>query len=206
MRIDEAVVHDLSHELGNYFHKLYYWTDCIRSAASDAGSTAQPAQELEETMHRLQEFLNLALEYFQPAGLKPVRMAVADVARALEAQLRGENPDADVASSCPGDVATAALMVDPGRLSTGMRLIARLLGGGSGTRLEARFAGAPRGAAVEVVVSASGGAPDAAARRAQRVVEWAVARRMLELHGGDLVADEGQPGAASCVLSLPLAT
>jgi hypothetical protein len=208
MRIDEAVVHDLSHELGNYFHKLYYWTDYIRSGANDLGPDSSPAQALDETMHRLQAFLNLALEYFQPVTLNSVRLPVSDVARAFESLLRGENPEATIETSCAGEIADATLLVDTQRLSTGLRIIARLLGGGTDTTLRACFGTARAGAgeALEVVLSASGGAPDAAARRAQRVVEWAVAARMLEIHGGRLVTEEELPGSASCVLTLPLAT
>jgi hypothetical protein len=206
MRIDEAVVHDLSHELGNYFHKLYYWTDCIRSGASDLGPDASPTQALDETMHHLQSFLNLALEYFQPGRLVPVSMPVPDVARALEGLLRGENPDSAIVVRCADDVAHARVHIDPQRLSSGMRIVARLLGGGSGTALSAVLdarSSAPD--VLEIVVSATGGAPDAAARRAQRVVEWAVAGRMLELHGGQLATNEERAGSASCVLTLPLA-
>lgn len=208
MRIDEAVVHDLSHELGNYFHKLYYWTDCIRTGADDLGPDASPTQALDETMHRLQEFLNLALEYFQPAQLNAVRMKVRDVAGALESMLRGENPEATIESSCAADVAEDGLMVDTQRLSTGFRIVARLLGGGggAGTTLTARIEPATSGRerVASIALSTSGGCPEAAARRAQRVVEWAVAARMIELHGGHLATDEERPGAARCVLTLPL--
>jgi hypothetical protein len=203
MRVDEAVVHDLSHELGNYFHKLYYWTDCVRSGADDPAAGASPADALDETLHRLQEFLNLALEYFQPATLNLMRLTVGDVARAFEAQIRGENPEAAVATSCGGEIAPAAVLIDTTRLSLALRLVARLLGG---SELQATFGRTAPGDVLEIAVLASGASTEAAARRAQRVVEWAVAARMLEMHGGDLVADEQRPGSASCVLHLPLAT
>lgn len=203
MRIDEAVVHDLSHELGNYFHKLYYWTECIRSGAGDLGPDVSPADALDETMHRLQSFLNLALDYFQPAQLALVSMPVADVARALESVLRGENPDAQVAVRCAERVSDARVSIDTTRLSTGMRIVARLLGGGE-TSLAATVDASDDGERLEIVVSASG-TPDAAARRAQRVVEWAVAGRMLELHGGKLATNEERSGSTTCILTLPLA-
>jgi len=37
------------------------------------------------------------------------------------------------------------------------------------------------------------------------VVEWAVAGRMLELHGGQLATNEERSGSTTCVLTLPLA-
>ena len=58
---------------------------------------------------------------------------------------------------------------------------------------------------LQIVVAATGGSAEAAARRAQRVVEWAVAARMLELHGGELETNEQRPGPVKCVLTLPLA-
>ena len=204
LRIDEEVVHDLSHELGNYFHKLFYWTDYIRSGATDLGPDSSPAQALDETMHRMQDFLNLALEYFQPARLNGVTMKVGDVAGALESLLRGENPEATVATVCPAEIAGASLVVDTTRLSAGLRIIARLLGGGHGTTLRAHFDGT-RPDALEIVLSTSGGSAEAAARRAQRVVEWSVASRMIELHGGRLVTNEESHDGASCVVTLPLA-
>jgi len=208
VRIDEDVVHDLSHELGNYFHKLYYWTDYIRSGANDLGPDSSPVQALDETMHRLQEFLNLALGYFEPARLASVTMKVADVAGAFESLLRGENPEATIEASGVGPIADVPLHIDPTRLSAGLRIVARLLGGGAGTTLHASYA-TPRcgkGGVLEIVLAASGASADAAARRAQRVVEWAVAARMIELHGGELVTNEERPGAARSVLTLPLAT
>jgi hypothetical protein len=132
-------------------------------------------------------------------------MPVSDVARAFESLLRGENQEATIETSCAPDIADATLAIDTTRLSTGMRLVARLLGGGKDTTLQATYCRAD-GDVLRVVVSVSGGAADAAARRAQRVVEWAVAARMLELHGGDLVTEEERPGSARCVLTLPLAS
>jgi hypothetical protein len=204
MRIDQAVVHDLSHELGNYFHKLYYWTDCIRSGASDLGPDTSPVDALDETMHRLQGFLNLALEYFQPVQLGLVSMPVTDVARALESVLRGENATGQVAVRCAERVRDVRIRIDPSRLSTGLRIVARLLAGADATLDASVDVADEDGAQLAIVVSASG-TPDAAARRAQRVVEWAVAGRMLELHGGQLATNEERSGSTSCVLTLPLA-
>ena len=35
VRVDQEVLHDLNHELGNYFHKLYYWAEFIRAGDAD---------------------------------------------------------------------------------------------------------------------------------------------------------------------------
>lgn len=203
VRVDQEVVHDLSHELGNYFHKLYYWTDCIRTGATDASPDGPPAEVLESTLHRLQAFLNLALEYFQPVEPRLVTMRGGDVARAFESLLRGENPQATVAVTCDDAAAAAPVAIDTTRLSTGLRTVARLLGGGAGTSLNVT-ADVARDELV-LTLDAAGSSPDAAARRAQKVVEWAVAARMVELHGGRLTTSEERPGEARCTFTLPLA-
>lgn len=208
LRIDEAVVHDLSHELGNYFHKLFYWTDCIRSGVSDTEAGKSPTDALDETLHRLQAFLSQALTYFEPAVAHVIPMTGTDVAKAFEALLRGENPAAGIELECSPAVAEAALQVDTARLSTGFRTIAHLLGAGAVTvlRLEADvIASDAKNRGLRITLTATGGSAEAAARRAQRVVEWAVAARMLELHGGQLYTHEERPGSARCVLTLPLA-
>ena len=208
LRIDEAVIHDLAHELGNYFHKLYYWADCIRSGATDVEAGKSPTDALDETLHRLQAFLNLSLLYFEPAVAERIAVRGADVAKAFEALLKGENPDAEVEVAIGPAARDARLEIDTKRLSTAFRTIAHLLGAGAGTvlRLEADVAASGRAKPrLQITASASGGSADAAARRAQRVVEWAVAARMLELHHGELETNEQRPGSARCVLTLPLA-
>ncbi|MEW6270816.1 MAG: hypothetical protein AB1689_16155 [Thermodesulfobacteriota bacterium] len=210
MRIDEAVVHDLSHELGNYFHKLYYYTESVASGADPGDPEGSAAQKLGETVQRLQGFLNLALEYFQPARLNAVPMSAGDVARALEALLRGEHPEASVDVRCAPGAADAAVMIDPTRLSSGLRIVARQLAdaAGPGTTLHAgieRRAAGGRGV-LEIAIEAEGAVVDESRRPAHRVVEWAVAGRMIELHGGELVTNESRPGASGCVLTLPLSS
>lgn len=208
LRVDEAVVHDLSHELGNYFHKLFYWTDCIRTGVTDAEAGQSPTDAIDDALHRLQSFLNLALVYFEPAVPNRIAMSGSDVAKAFEALLRTENPGGTVESVSTPAVADATLQVDTARLSTGFRTIAHLLGGGAGTefRLEADvIASGAKKDRLQITVAATSGSAEAAARRAQRVVEWAVAARMLELHGGELETNEQRPGPVRCVLTLPLA-
>lgn len=208
LRIDEAVVHDLAHELGNYFHKLYYWTDCIRSGATDVEPGPAPADALDQTLHRLQAFLNLSLLYFEPVVAQRIAVRGADVVKAFESLLRSENPAAAVAVADTPAACEARLEIDTTRLSTAFRTIAHLLDAGPGTELglEADVVRAGRGKdRLQIVVSASGDSVDAAARRAQRLVEWAVAARMVELHEGELKTNEQRPGSARCVLTLPLA-
>lgn len=207
LRIEEAVVRDLSHELGNYFHKLYYWTDCIKSGVTDPAAGASPSEMLEDLVHRMQDFLNVALEYFQPARLSRVAMSGDDLARAVETLLRGAGGDAAVEVVCEDDAAAARLLVDPTRLSTGLRLAARLLAGPGCSTLQARLraAKADGGNVLEIALSAERPVgPET--RPSHRIVEWAVAGRMIELHGGELSINEERQGSTGCLLTLPLAS
>ncbi|HEY8516630.1 MAG TPA: hypothetical protein VIS07_14065 [Candidatus Binatia bacterium] len=207
VRIDEAVLQDLSHELGNYFHKLYYYTESVASGG-DVDQLA--AQKLGETVQRLQGFLNTALEYFQPARLNPVAMSAGDVARAIEALFRGEHPEASVEVRCAPTAADASVMVDPPRLSSGLRILARQIAGagGPGTTLHADLErrSSEDGGVLEIAIAREGGVDDPSFRPSHRLVEWAVAGRMIELHGGQLIANESRPGASGCILTLPLSS
>ncbi len=207
LRIEEAVVRDLSHELGNYFHKLYYWTDCIKSGATDPAAGASPSEMLEDLVHRMQDYLNVALEYFQPARLSRVAMSGDDLARAVETLLRGAGGDARVDVVCEKEAAAVRLMVDPTRLSTGLRLAARLLAGPGCSALQAhlRAARADGNDLLEIALTAER-PPGMETRPSHRIVEWAVAGRMIELHGGELSINEERQGSAGCRLTLPLAS
>ena len=78
--VQERVLAEISHELGNFFHKLYYWSDYIKSdsdAARKADSTA--GHMLERTISNLEDFLKVALEYFYPIRLNFTKIAVGEL-------------------------------------------------------------------------------------------------------------------------------
>src|SRR5262249_30486043 len=73
--VQEKVLAEIAHELGNFFHKLYYWSDYLkeRPARKSADSTA--TQMLERTIKNLEDFLKVSLDYFHPTQLSFMRMA-----------------------------------------------------------------------------------------------------------------------------------
>ena len=64
IRVEEEVVRDLRHSIGNHFHKLYYWADRMGSE-TDSAARAGQAEELERAIQRLQDYIELALRYFE---------------------------------------------------------------------------------------------------------------------------------------------
>jgi hypothetical protein len=125
--------------------------------------------------------------------------------------LRAENEGVRVEVSAQG-TEDARLMIDPTRFSAALRLIAHQLRGaaGAGTgalgwqaklrRVESRDT-----EHVEIEIVAPSSLGEAVPRRGIQMVEWAVAGRMVEMHGGVLSAREQRLGTAGCSLTIPLA-
>lgn len=210
--VDEEVLRDLWHEVGNYFHKLYYWSDYIKSGADDLGPDSSPGQMLEQNVHDLEDFLRATFEYFRPTSLEPVRMSGSDLARALEGVLRAETGGMSTVEAEEG-TDTATVVIDPSRLSAALRTIARHLAGTEpaaalkATVAKRSAAGAARpGDVVEIAIEAARDASSTTPRPSGRVADWALARRTIELHGGELTTREGRQGPTGCVLTLPLAS
>src|SRR5262245_35553570 len=68
---EERVLAKIAHQLGNCFHKLYYWTEFLQEKRADHASEATAVQMLTRTVGNLEEFLKGALEYFRPVKLSP---------------------------------------------------------------------------------------------------------------------------------------
>jgi hypothetical protein len=165
---------------------------------------------LDRTIHNLEDFLKVAIEYFQPTRLNCVRMKGSEVAGAVEALVRAECADDGVDLAAVGCAPDMALLVDPSRLSTALRIVVRQLRGASSVggpslRLRARVQ-RERKLGVEglqISIDPTEALPEAAPRRAAQVVEWAVAKKFIEMHGGELVLREPQEGTVACVVFLP---
>ena len=121
--VQERVLAEISHELGNFFHKLYYWSDYIKSdsdAARKADSTA--GHMLERTISNLEDFLKVALEYFYPIRLNFTKIAVGELLDGfmthLSAHLNGN--EVRVFRDEIGEPAT--ILIDPARISQAFRI------------------------------------------------------------------------------------
>src|SRR5689334_24007180 len=78
--IGERVVADVRHEIGNYFHKLYYWADFLTESRSGRAGDVTATQMLEETIRGLEDLLHATLEYVRPIAVTPIRMHAREVA------------------------------------------------------------------------------------------------------------------------------
>jgi signal transduction histidine kinase len=208
--VQERVLAEISHELGNFFHKLYYWSDYIKSdteGARKADSTA--GHMLERTISNLEDFLKVALEYFYPIRLNFTKTAVGELLDAfmthLSAHLNGN--EVRVFRDEIGEPAT--ILIDPARISQAFRIAlhqvhedlksggALTVGLGKVTRRD--FPGLEVRLSVEPKV-----APSPLFRTAEAGVEWAVAQKLIEMHGGEIVERCDANGRRTVVIFLPL--
>jgi len=208
--VQERVLAEISHELGNFFHKLYYWSDYIKSdteGARKADSTA--GHMLERTISNLEDFLKVALEYFYPIRLNFTKTAVSELLDGfmthLGAHLNGN--EVRVFRDEIGEPST--ILIDPSRISQAFRIAlhqvhedlkqggALTVGLGKVTRRD--FPGLEVRLSVEPKV-----APSPLFRTAEAGVEWAVAQKLIEMHGGEIVERCDANGRRTVVIFLPL--
>src|SRR5712691_8808179 len=74
--VQERVLAEIRHELGNFFHKLYYWSDYLKEKPVRQPADSTATQMLERTIKNLEDFLKMSLEYFHPTQLAFTRMVV----------------------------------------------------------------------------------------------------------------------------------
>jgi len=200
VRVEEEVVRDLRHSVGNYFHKLYYWLDRIGSE-DQAAARGEQVEELGALLQRFQEFLELGLRYFQADRASPIEMKAAEVASASASVLETEFPGVDISIDVADDTAERAVRLDPQRFSLALRLVADLLGGTKRERIACALATSADHSALEVTIEAAGG--DSPLETP--VMEWAIARKTMSMQGGVLQASPGREDAiGGCVMRLPL--
>ena len=201
---EERVLAEIAHELGNFFHKLYYWAEFLQEKRTDHSSEATAVQMLTHTVGNLEEFLKGTLEYFRPLKLSPARMPLSDMIAGMVVQLRAQLHGWPVRVTDAGGWERQSVLIDPARLPAVFLAIGRRLterapaGSGVHVDLEARADG------VEAVfrVEGSFGAPGF--QTAASCLEWALAERIVALHGGCLRERDAADGPPALVLLLPL--
>lgn len=200
LTVEDEVVRDLRHSVGNYFHKLYYWADRIASE-DDGTARAELQEELNGALQRFQEFLEVGLRYFQPDVASPIAMPAADIASASEALLRNELPGCAVAVDIDPGARDLAVSVDPQRFSQALRIVVDVLGGAARETFGCAISLADDGEAVEFTIEATGGE----APVEMPVMQWAIARKAISMQGGTLEPSSGQDEAVGgCTMRLPI--
>jgi signal transduction histidine kinase len=201
---EERVLAEIAHELGNFFHKLYYWAEFLQEKRTEHASETTAVQMLTHTVSNLEEFLKGTLEYFRPLKLSPARMLLSDVVAGMVVQLRAQLHGWPVRVTDAGDRERQAVLIDPARLPAVFLAIGRRLTerapAGSGVHIEVDT----RGGEVEAVFRIEGSMGGPAFQSAASCLEWALAERIVALHGGTLEERETGGGPQAVVLSLPL--
>ncbi len=203
--IGERVVADVRHEIGNYFHKLYYWADFLTDSRSGRAGDVTATQLLEDTIRGLEDLLRATLEYVRPIAVTPIRMHAREVADGIVRQLTSELCGRAVATSVDETVPSdRALLVDPGRLSQLLTAVARRLASATAetSPLEVRVGAELRGT-VEVVAMRATGITNGTGHSTLTEVEWATAENVARLIGGELTMHDAG-GCTTFALALPL--
>jgi len=209
--VQEKVLAEIAHELGNFFHKLYYWSDYLKEKPARKTADSTAAQMLERTIKNLEDFLKVSLDYFHPTQMAFTRMGVKELLEGVLFQVRSQLNGTPVTV---GDVSRwsdvdADVLVDPSHLSyafeVAVRQITKQLGAESTVAID--FVRSARRDAAGIEIEFHLRQPNEASplfRTAEAGVEWAVAQKFVALHGGELAERTDVPGEKELFLFLPL--
>jgi len=191
-----AVVENVGHVIGNLFQRIYHLIE--ESSDADPATAAQ----LQTSTRELEDFLQLAIDYFSPLSLALQYVPVSEVAQGLARQLSDH-----VARPVKLDVKVpveARALVDPGRVARAFRLLALQLrsnvAGSDDIELNAATQASGRSFGLRVAL------PDGLlpGRSSVSEMQWAVAEKFLEVHGGTLQRNTVHSGEVSWDIVLPL--
>ena len=190
------VVDTVGHVLGNLFQRIYHLIDQVRKV--EATATVQ----LEDSTRQLEDFLQLALDYFSPLSLSLQYVPGTEVAQSLARQLSD-------AVGCPVKIdiklpVDGRLLVDPGLLTRGFGLLAAQLRDASQTDTGLELKAMAREPRRALLFSIAIPPQLFAARTSQLEMRWAVAEKFLEMHGGTIQQTTTGTGELLWEIALPL--
>ena len=209
--VQEKVIAEIAHELGNFFHKLYYWSDYLKEKPARKSADSTAAQMLERTIKNLEDFLRVSLDYFHPTQLSFTRMGVSEVLEGLLFQVRAQLNGTPITLSDDNvwRREDAELLIDPGHLSRAFEVAVRHLtkhvGPESSVTVAIKRSARRDRAGLELDFQLR--QPNEASplfRTAEAGIEWAVAEKVVALHGGELLERNEGTEEKSLVIFLPL--
>ena len=209
--VQEKVIAEIAHELGNFFHKLYYWSDYLKEKPARKSADSTAAQMLERTIRNLEDFLKVSLDYFHPTQLSFTRMGVSELLEGLLFQVRAQLNGTPLTLSDDDGWRRedAEVLIDPGHLSrafeVAVRHLTKQVGPESSVTIGIERSARRDRAGLEVGFQLR--QPNEASplfRTAEAGIEWAVAQKVVALHGGELLERNEGPEAKSLVIFLPL--
>lgn len=189
------VVDTVGHVLGNMFQRIYHLIDRTRQ-----GDVAMGA-DLDSSIRRLESFLQLLMDYVSPLGLSLQDVSLGDVAESLAHQLGGAVGQALAVEGA--GLGQGRLQVDAGRVTRAFDLLCSQLRPASGptaVQLTATAAGDTR--SLTLVVKIPRGC--LFERSSESEIRWAVAEKLLEMHGGMLQQSSTVSGDVLWEIMLPL--
>ena len=195
--IQSRVVENADHVFGNLFQRLYY------GVAKVGDHDPELAAELGDSARQVESALQLLLDYVAPFAPSLERFVVADLARSLAQRIEAASA-LRVTLALPGESAAALqVMVDPGRLGRAFDLMASGLGSDAAAGAARRATVGIDAAAATAVVWLRMPSAAIAARTSIGELRWAVAAKLVEIHGGSLEEEAGREGEVLWRVSLP---
>jgi hypothetical protein len=184
------VLNDVEHAVGNLLQRMHH---VARAARDELGA---PGERLQATLDELEQLLGLFFDYVSPLEMELRPTAAARVAESLAAQLRGHGATVTIEG-----IAAQAVLTDPRTLSRSFALLGQAAAGAwDGESVVIAAAADANGERVAFEVRAALPSAPAAAASA---LATAVARRLIELQGGELY--ERPSAACVCSVVLPVA-
>lgn len=190
------VVETVGHVLGNMFQRMYHLIEV--AGAADAANAAA----LESGTRKLEDFLQLVIDYFSPVGLMLQELPATEVAQGLARQVSDSiGCSVRVDAKLPAE---SRLLGDPARLARSFSLLASRLRGDAGTQhaVTVRVVGETTGRSIRLTVTLPAGV--VAADSSESEVRLAVAEKLLETHGGTLRQRALPTGEVLWEIALPL--
>ncbi len=190
------VVENVGHVLGNLFQRIYHLIERARE------TDALTAEQLEGNTRRLEDFLQLVIDYVSPLSLSLRRVPGAEIAQSLARQLSDTTGGSvNIEVKLPSD---GQLLVDPGRIARSFGLLASQFqeGAREGRTIALSAAARPTGRWFVLTVAIPSGC--VGARSSESEMQWAVAEKLLEIHGGSVQQKSTGSGEVLWEIVLPL--
>ncbi len=190
-----AVVEHVGHVFGNFFQRIYHLTDQVRD--HDTAS----AEALNGSIRQLEDFLQLVMDYFSPLPLSLEYVPEIDIAQSLAREI---SDTTGCSVKIDSRVSAGRLLVDPGRLARAFALLASHLCHAGSQPVPLELKTGLRQSTRSMVLSVQLPADVLSKRTAQSEMQWTVAEKVLESHGGALAQHSSPAGEIAWEIVLPL--
>jgi len=182
--------------------QLYYWARRAAERRSEGADREIPERMLALATENVERFVTTLLDCYRPIELEPMAMSTSELVAALARRARDGAASASVVVS---GAAEGTVLADGDQLSRVWSAVLRRLGARTAPgALHVTVAAAARGdrRGVEIVLRQSGAPRTLGTADAMVDLEWALARRIVGLHGGEL-GEEDLPRGHAMVVFLP---